>query len=133
MRVNRGRLDLGSLHLGRPCTITTGLSSITLDDGHTIQMGLYLKGVGRLGLNDRIVSEEREGGGKSKRVTKWLHLGKLAPSRLYQVELTGWDSEAGPEWVIRDLTPDHEPGPGEMTSGGESWSVLAKLLGRGRR
>jgi len=138
VRVNNGRLDLKSLNVGEPCTITTGGSSIKLvHTGHTIQMDLYLKGVGMQPLiDDRLMRIEHNKGFN----TYWLHLNNLAPKSLYTVLVTSpakMHEEATdprfsgmPGWQISDDTPGREPYPGETESGGRSWNLLGKLLGR---
>ncbi|WGV35892.1 hypothetical protein SEA_FRANKENWEENIE_206 [Streptomyces phage Frankenweenie] len=138
MRVNTGRLDLKSLNVGEPCIITTGGSSIKLvHTGQTIEMGLYLTGVGMQPLaDDRLLRIEHVKGFP----VYWLHLGKLAPRRLYTVLVTSpprmHDEAMGPRfsgmpgWQISDDTPGSGPQPGEMESGGRSWNLLGKLLGR---
>lgn len=139
MWVNNGRLDLKSLNVGQPCTITTGGSSIKLvHTGRTIEMGLYLKGVGmRPILENRLLRIETDKGVP----TYWLHLGMLAPRRLYTVLVTSpgrMNDEAMdprfsgmPGWQISDDTPEREPYPGETRSGGRSWNLMGRLLGRG--
>lgn len=138
MRVNRNRLDLKSLNVDEPCTITTGGSSIKLvHTGWTIEMGLYLKGVGMQPLaDDRLLRIEHDRGFP----VYWLHLDKLAPRRLYTVLVTSpprMREEAVdpgfagmPGWRISDDTPGREPYPGKMEPGGRSWNLLGKLLGR---
>lgn len=139
MRVNNGRLDLKSLNVGQVCTITTGSSSIRMEHSpHTIEMGLYLKGVGMQPLrDDRLMSvQDEHGKGYS---TYWLHLDRLAPRRLYEVLVTspaGLHDEAMdphftgmPGWRISDNTPG-EPPESEKESGGPPWGILGRLLGR---
>jgi hypothetical protein len=138
VRVNNGRLDLKSLNVGKPCTITTGSASIKLvHTGQTIEMGLYLKGVGMQPiLEDRLMRIEHDRGFP----VYWLHLDRLAPRRLYTVLVTSPPrmheeamdprSTGMPGWQISDDTPGRDPYPGEMESGGRSWNLLGKLLGR---
>jgi len=132
MRVNNGRLDLKSLHVGVACTVTTGSSSIKLQSGsHTIEMGLYLKGVGMGPIrDDRILSIQDERG--KGFLTYWLHLDKLAPRRLYEVLVTDLDESGMPGWQITDRTPGIEPESirPDSSPGGRSWNLLGKLLGR---
>lgn len=137
MRVNNGRLDLKSLNVGQVCTITTGSSSIKMQHGpHTIEMGLYLKGVGMQPLrDDRLLRIEHIKGFPAY----WLHLDRLAPRRLYTVLVTSparMHDEAMdprfsgmPGWQISDNTPG-EPPETEKESGGPSWGILGRLLGR---
>ena len=140
MRVNTNRLDLKSLIVGEPCTITTGSASIKLvHTGRTIEMGLYLTGVDMQPLmEDRLMRIEHDRGFP----VYWLHLDKLAPRRLYTILVTSpprMHDEAMdprfagmPGWQISDDTPTGKPPAGEAESGGRSWSALARLLG-GRR
>jgi hypothetical protein len=137
VRVNNGRLDLASLYVGEPCTITTGSSSIKLVHAtQSIEMGLYLKGVGRGPIEDgRLLRVETVKG----RPIYWLHLDKLAPRRLYTVLVTSPGALHGeamdarytgmPGWQISDNTPGG-PSAGEAESGGPSWGLLGRLLGR---
>lgn len=130
MRVNRNRLDLKTLIEHMPCTITTGSSSIRILHGsHSIEMGMYLNGVGMGPISsDRITSIQDERG--KGYPTYWLHLDKLAPRRLYEVLVTSREADGSPGWQISDKTPEHETEPVGAQSGGQSWSLLARLLGR---
>lgn len=135
MRVNRNRLDLRSLLVGVPCVITTGSTSVRILHGHhSVEMGMYLNGVGMRPITeDRLLRIETVKGIP----VHWLHLDKLAPRRLYTVLVTSpgrMHEETEPHftgmpgWQISDDTPD--PGPDETRSGGQGWNLLGKLLGR---
>lgn len=130
MRVNRNRLDLKTLIAHVPCMITTGSSSIRILHGsHSVEMGMYLTGVGRGPISsDRITSIQDERG--KGHPTYWLHLDRLAPRRLYEVLVTSREADGSPGWQISDRTPEHGAEPDGMQSGGQSWSLLARLLGR---
>lgn len=131
MRVNCGRLSLDSLAVNVPCTITTGSTSIKLvHNGSSIDMGLYLRGVGMGALKDGGTwSAER---GRNGRRTYWLHLDRLAPRRLYEVMVTGpGEGDGPPEWQLSDRTPDAESDVTDARSGGKSWGLLGRLLGGG--
>jgi hypothetical protein len=122
VRVNANRLDIGSLRDGERCSIATGTSSISLiHGGQSIDMGIYLNGVGSRPLSDPDLMTQ-EGG------VHWLHLNKLAPRKLYTV----LSSNGGSGGQIRDDTPSGEPPAEEVESGGRSWSALARLLGSRR-
>lgn len=130
MRVNNGRLDLKSLYVGEICLITTGGSSIQIQHGsHTIQMGLHLKGVGMGPIGSNRITSVQDEHGKGF-PTYWLHLDKLAPRRLYEVLVTSRGENGMPGWQISDRTPDAQPEPAAMKSGGASWNILGKLTGR---
>lgn len=128
MRVNRNRLDLRSLTVGHPCTITTGIASVKLVQGReSIDMGLYLDGVGSLQASDRISSIENEND-KGFR-TEWLHLDALAPRRLYVVTVTNMgEGRQVSGWQIEDATPGKseklEPKPVAP------WGVIGRLFRR---
>lgn len=126
MRVNRNRLDLRSLTVNQPCTITTGTTSVKLvHTGHTLQMGMYLKGVAPLRISDRMGSVEDEHG--KGRLTEWFHVDALAPCRLYVLTVTGVDENGRPVgWQIRDRTPGDMEGPKRT----DMRSVIGKLFGR---
>jgi hypothetical protein len=139
VRVNSGRLDLKSLVVGEPCTITTGGTSIRMvHTGRSIEMGMYLNGVGMGPIrDDRLLRIEDEHG--KGFLTYWLLLDRLAPRRLYTVLVTNpgalrdeaEDARlAGmPGWQISDDTPGLEPEPGDLKSGGPGWGLIGKLLG----
>ncbi len=131
MRVNRGRLELKSLTLHVPCTIVTGSKMVKLmHEGGSIEMELYLKGVGSAPLFDtRIWSITTEGGKGPFRY--WFHLNRLAPRCLYELVVTGFRGDGTPDWVLSDNTPDREPDPEDLRSGGKSWGLLGRLLGKG--
>lgn len=129
MRVNRGRLDLKSLTLGIPCTIITGLSSISLTHvGRNVQMGIYLKGVGPMRPGDDLTSCQDEHGKGFQ--TYWLHLDRLSPNRLYELTVTSFGDGVWPGTKLSDRTPgkDHEYRQYRT----DNRTMIDKLLGWGR-
>lgn len=134
MRLSQGgRLNLKSLTPHVPCTIVTGAKSVKLmHDGGSIELEMYLKGIGSGPLFDTrnwSISNER---GKGPEVY-WFHLDRLAPRRLYELMVTGLQGDGSPDWLLSDNTPDHEPDPEDLRSGGKSWGLLGRLLGKGER
>lgn len=139
MRVNNGRLDLKSLVVGEPCTITTGGASIRMvHTGRSIEMGMYLNGVGMGPIrDDRLMRIEDEHG--KGFLTYWLLLDRLAPRRLYTVLVTDPGALRGeaedarftgvPGWRISDDTPGLESEPGDLKSSGPVCGLIRKLLG----
>lgn len=133
MRVNRGRLDLGSLTLNAACTITTGVSSIKLTHtASSIDMGIYLKGVGGLVLtSDRLTSVEHESGKNAP--TRWLHLDALAPKRLYVLQVTRREEDGRVEgWYLKDATPETRTSYQTQNSGGLVRKLFRRDKGRGK-
>lgn len=128
MRVNRGRLDLRSLAPNQACTITTGITSITLVHlNRSIQMNLYLKGVAPMHNSDLITSIEDESG--EGPLTSWLHLDALAPNRLYRLTVTSFDDKGRPSGgEIRDETPE-EPVRPRVT---DARSLIGKIFKKRR-
>lgn len=138
MRVNRNRLDLRSLLVGVPCVIITGSTSARLLHGpHSVEMGLYLNGVGMQPIfRDRLLHIETVKGSP----VYWLHLDRLTPRRLYTVRVTdpgrmfeeAVDSHftGMPGWQISDDTPDSTPE--ETGSSSQDRTLIDKLLGRNR-
>jgi hypothetical protein len=132
VRVNRNRLDLKSLDLGRPCVITTGSASITLTHQECrIEMGLYLKGVGPLKPLKNLLSARDEHGRGF--LVYWLHLDRLSPQRLYKLKVIGWDEEGWPVITLLDETPGAEQEQERAQARCEgNGRLIDKLLGRRR-
>lgn len=126
MRVNRNRLDLGSLKEGAPCRTITGTSSVSIqqDGGSRVQMGdssLSYKGYN----SERMVVAETEKGRSAP--TYWLDLTELRPCRMYTVT-TSRDEGGMLTGEILDETPDASRGGNQDPASGR-W--LARILGRG--
>lgn len=125
-----GRLDLKSLTLHVPCTIVTGAKSVKLmHNGRSIELEMYLKGVGSGPLFDTRIWSIRDELGKGF-PTYWFHLDRLAPRSLYEILVTRWGESGAPGWQFSDNTPDRKPDPEDLRSGGKSWGLLGRLLGR---
>lgn len=128
MRVNRNRLDLGSLKEGVPCRIITGVSSVSIeqDGGSRVKMGdssLSYKGHN----SEKMVVTESERGRSV--LTYWLDLAELRPCRMYTVT-TARDEGGMLTGEILDETPDASQG-GNQDPASNRW--LARILGRGTR
>lgn len=131
MRVNRTRLDLKSLIIDTPCTITTGVSSVKLVHGRqTIDMGLYLKGTPPMRISDPVNSTEDEHG--TGVLTQWLHLDALAPRRLYVIKVTRVEKNGQVTgWQLKDATPGADGS--SKSDRAKPWGIIGKLLGKGGR
>lgn len=129
MLVNRGRLDLESLTPDRVCMIVTGSTSITLTHGtRSMQMGLYLKGVGPMDNFDTFTSVERGRNGEA--ITYWFHLDRLSPNRLYQLTVDVHGRESFPGMKLSDKTPDKQHEYDRYRPGNRT--LIDRLLGRKR-
>jgi hypothetical protein len=128
-----GRLDLKSLTPHAPCTIVTGVKTVKLmHDGGSIELEMYLKGVGSGPLFDTRNWSIKDESGKGF-LTYWFHLDRLAPRRLYEVVVTGFRGDGSPDWLLSDNTPDREPEPEDLRPGRKNWSLLDRLFGKDER
>jgi hypothetical protein len=111
MRINRNRLDLGSVYVNRPCRIVTTRTTMTLqqDGCGAIQLDLIVSGQDPLADPSGVTQRERERGRGG--FTYWVDLTRFRPDSLYVLTVTAYGHGLEPKWRLADVTPDWAPAP----------------------